>query len=89
MATLAAQQALPSWVLLLPCIHECLPACLATTQVLPQLADVLRPADCQLLRAVGDACGHTAFAELLRRLDAALEEDVQALAKNTFLNRCG
>jgi DNA mismatch repair protein MSH4 len=54
--------------------------------VLPPLAQALEGARCELLRAVGAACGHVAFDELQREVDAVLEEDVRS-AKNSFLNR--
>lgn len=54
--------------------------------VLPPLAAALAGAQCELLRAVGAACGHAAFADLRGELAAVLEEDVRS-AKNTFLNR--
>ena len=54
---------------------------------LPPLAEALAGARCEVLRAVRDAAGHAAFAELARELEAVLEDDV-ASSKNAFLNRC-
>lgn len=54
--------------------------------MLPQLAQALGGARCELLRAVGSAAGHDAFTELQKELEGVLEDDV-ASAKNTFLNR--
>lgn len=56
--------------------------------VLPPLAEALAAARCELLRAVGAACGHAAFGELRGELQAVLEEDVRS-AKSAFLNRWG
>lgn len=67
-------------------VFEQLVCFIASLQVLPVLAEALAPAECQLLRAVGSACGHAAFGELRGLLDEALEEDAQS-AKNSFLNR--
>ncbi|PSC68890.1 DNA mismatch repair MSH4 [Micractinium conductrix] len=53
---------------------------------LPPLAEALAGARCEVLRAVRDAAGHAAFAELARELEAVLEDDV-ASSKNAFLNR--
>jgi hypothetical protein len=54
--------------------------------VLPPLAQALAGAECELLRAVGAACGHAAFADLAAELLTVLEEDVRS-AKSAFLNR--